>query len=274
MGKRPRGAGVPDLRGGHRCSSSRQSCRSAGARNSGCAASEERYREVVESQTDLVCRYLAGHDAHLRERRRYCRGSSGSRPNNCRAPVPGGYPRNPRGNRRCGHLARVAGESSRLSTSTRCCCADGSSRWQQWVDHAILGPDGARGRVPGNRPGHHRPQAGRGSERAARPRLPARRDGRAVRIHRARDQPAARCDPEQCRRRRDTAQLRSRPDRGAAPDHRRHTPGRHAGRRGHQAHAVASAQTGAGDPAVRSQPRDQRRAAPRCVATWTGGASR
>ena len=35
----------------------------------GLRESEERYRNVVETQTELICRYPARHDAHVRQRR-------------------------------------------------------------------------------------------------------------------------------------------------------------------------------------------------------------
>ncbi len=102
--------------------------------------SEERYREVVESQTDLVCRYLPDttltfvNEAHCRyfgHRREELIGRQFLEliPESAREAA-----RN--------HVRSLA-ESPRVVTNEhQVLLADGSIGWQQWVDHALVGPDG------------------------------------------------------------------------------------------------------------------------------------
>jgi len=103
-------------------------------------ASEERYREVVESQTELVCRYLP--DTTLTfVNEAYCRFF--------------GRPREQLIGRRFAELIPESGRAGALDQvaslvrEPRVCTyehevilADGTIRWQQWVDSAIVASDG------------------------------------------------------------------------------------------------------------------------------------
>ena len=102
--------------------------------------SEERYREVVETQTDLVCRYLP--DGTLTfANEAYCRFF--------------GHPREkiigrkffafiPEANRAAAieHVAALNSERVSLTVEHEVILPDGTIGWQHWVDYPILGPDG------------------------------------------------------------------------------------------------------------------------------------
>jgi PAS domain S-box-containing protein len=101
--------------------------------------SEERYREVVESQTDLVCRFLP--DGTLTfANGAYCRFF--------------GYPREeiigrkffvfvPEKDRAAAidHVAALNKERRALTVEHEVILPDGTIGWQHWVDYPILGPD-------------------------------------------------------------------------------------------------------------------------------------
>ena len=102
--------------------------------------SEERYREVVESQTDLVCRYLP--DGTLTfANGAYCRFF--------------GYPREkiigrkffafvPEENRASAieYVAALNKERRPLTVEHEVIRPDGSIGWQHWVDYPVMGPEG------------------------------------------------------------------------------------------------------------------------------------
>jgi len=110
------------------------------AREQDLRMSEERYREVVESQTDLVCRYLP--DGTLTfANGAYCRFF--------------GYPREkiigrkffafiPEENRATAieHVATLNRERRPLTVEHEVIMPDGNIGWQHWVDYPIVGPDG------------------------------------------------------------------------------------------------------------------------------------
>jgi PAS domain S-box-containing protein len=102
--------------------------------------SEERYREVVESQTELVCRYLPDttltfiNEAYCRFFKRRREDLIGQRfldlvPPEARDKV----------------AARIAGltrDHRMMTHEHEVTMPDGSSGWQQWIDYAILDADG------------------------------------------------------------------------------------------------------------------------------------
>ena len=110
------------------------------ARDQDLRMSEERYREVVESQTDLVCRYLP--DGTLTfVNGAYCRFF--------------GYPREkiigrkffafiPEENRAAAmeYVAALNKERRPLGVEHEVILPNGTIGWQHWVDHPIVGPDG------------------------------------------------------------------------------------------------------------------------------------
>jgi PAS domain S-box-containing protein len=103
-------------------------------------ASEERYRAVVESQTELVCRYLPDTTLTL-VNEAYCRFFGQPRealigrkfvelvPESARAAV-------------LGHVASLVANPRVHVYEHEVTVADGSVRWQQWVDSAIFAQDG------------------------------------------------------------------------------------------------------------------------------------
>jgi PAS domain S-box-containing protein len=103
-------------------------------------ASEERYRAVVESQTELVCRYLPDTTLTL-VNEAYCRFFGQPRealigrkfvelvPEPARAAV-------------LGHVASLVANPRVHVYEHEVVVADGSVRWQQWVDSAIFAQDG------------------------------------------------------------------------------------------------------------------------------------
>jgi PAS domain S-box-containing protein len=102
--------------------------------------SEERYREVVESQADLVCRYKP--DGTLTfANGAYCRFF--------------GYPREriigrkffdfvPEGNRAAAieYVAMLNNERRPLTVEHEVILPDGNVGWQHWADYPVMGPDG------------------------------------------------------------------------------------------------------------------------------------
>jgi PAS domain S-box-containing protein len=102
--------------------------------------SEERYREVVESQTELVCRYLP--DTTLTfVNEAYCRFFGRRReeligrkfveliPEPARAAA-------------LNHVASLVREPRVCMIEHEVLLADGTVRWQQWVDYAVVAQDG------------------------------------------------------------------------------------------------------------------------------------
>jgi PAS domain S-box-containing protein len=110
------------------------------AREQDLRMSEERYREVVESQTDLVCRYLP--DGTLTfANGAYCRFFR--------------YPREkiigrkffdfvPEENRAVAieYLAMLNKERRPLTVEHEVILPDGNIGWQHWADYPVVGPDG------------------------------------------------------------------------------------------------------------------------------------
>jgi len=102
--------------------------------------SEERYREVVESQTDLVCRFLP--DTTLTfVNEAYCRFFGRKRedligckfleliPKEAQGPV-------------VEHIRAMTGERSVITHEHEVVLGDGRRGWHQWVNHAILDDNG------------------------------------------------------------------------------------------------------------------------------------
>jgi PAS domain S-box-containing protein len=103
-------------------------------------ASEERYRAVVESQTELVCRYLPDttltfvNEAYCRFFGRQREALIGRRfielvPESARETV-------------LAHVASLVADPRAHAYDHEVTAADGSVRWQQWVDTAIFAQDG------------------------------------------------------------------------------------------------------------------------------------
>ena len=102
--------------------------------------SEERYREVVESQTDLVCRYLAdGTLTFVNEA--YCRFFGQPRGKMIGRKFTEFIPENTRA--AAMEFVAMLGEERRpLDVEHEVILPDGSIGWHHWVDYAIVGPDG------------------------------------------------------------------------------------------------------------------------------------
>ena len=103
-------------------------------------ASEERYREVLDSQTDLICRYLP--DTRLTfVNEAYCRYFGLPREELIGRPFLDLIPEGGREAARR-HVASLL-ESPRVETHEHeVLRPDGSIGWQQWLNHAIRGRDG------------------------------------------------------------------------------------------------------------------------------------
>jgi len=102
--------------------------------------SEERYREVVESQTDLVCRYLA--DGTLTfANEAYCRFFGYPREKMIGRKFLEFIPENVRASA-AASIERLKKERLPLEGEHEVIRPDGSVAWQHWLDYAIIGPDG------------------------------------------------------------------------------------------------------------------------------------
>ena len=103
--------------------------------------SEERYREVVETQTELICRFAR--DARLTfvnpaYARYFGRSPEELIGSSFLELVPESERETVRGN-----IETLARTKRPIMTEHRAMAADGSIRWQQWVDYAILASDGS-----------------------------------------------------------------------------------------------------------------------------------
>jgi PAS domain S-box-containing protein len=105
------------------------------------AASEERYREVVEAQTELVTRYAR--DGTLTfVNPAYCRFFGKSREQLIGSSLLEQVPESARATV-LGFIEKLAVDQGPIVCERRVIAADGSVRWQQWVDYAILASDGS-----------------------------------------------------------------------------------------------------------------------------------
>jgi PAS domain S-box-containing protein len=109
--------------------------------------SEERYREIVESQTELVCRYLPDttltfvNDAYCRFFGRPRKELIGRRfleliPQAARASV-------------IGSLASLTAGRTTMTHEHQVVMPNGGIGWQEWTNHALTGPDGRTGELQG-----------------------------------------------------------------------------------------------------------------------------
>jgi PAS domain S-box-containing protein len=102
--------------------------------------SEERYREVVESQTDLVCRYLP--DTTLTfVNEAYCRFFGLRREELIGRKFLELIPESAR-NGVLSHIALIGREGGTLMQEHEAMLPDGRTGWQHWVSYAIFAPDG------------------------------------------------------------------------------------------------------------------------------------
>jgi len=102
--------------------------------------SEELYREVVESQTELVCRYLP--DTTLTfVNEAYCRFFGRRREELIGRKFVELMPEAAR-QEALSHVASLASDPRPRTYEHQVLAPDGSVRWQQWVDHPIVQPDG------------------------------------------------------------------------------------------------------------------------------------
>jgi len=103
-------------------------------------ASEHRYREVVESQTELVCRYLP--DTTLTfANEAYCRFFGRRREELLGRPFADLIPESSRAYA-LDHVASLVREPRVCMIEHEVLLADGTVGWQQWVDSSIAGADG------------------------------------------------------------------------------------------------------------------------------------
>jgi len=103
-------------------------------------ASEQRYREVVESQTELVCRYLP--DTTLTfVNEAYCRYFGRRREELLGRPFAELIPESSRAYA-LDHVASLVREPRVCMIEHQVLLADGTVGWQQWVDSSIAGADG------------------------------------------------------------------------------------------------------------------------------------
>jgi PAS domain S-box-containing protein len=103
-------------------------------------ASEERYREVVNSQADLICRYLP--DTTLTfVNEAYCRYFGKTREELIGRPFLELIPEAVREATRR-HVQSLAANPRVEANEHEVLLPDGSVGWQQWVDHAVRGRDG------------------------------------------------------------------------------------------------------------------------------------
>ena len=151
--------------------------------------SERRYREVVESQTGFVCRFLP--DTTLTfVNEAYCRSVGRDREKLINTRLLDLLPEETRATaRQQMELAASSGEPCEWEHEVK--LADGRSGWQHWAVHAIYNAAGQLRRIPGDWSGHHGSQEGRGGQSQSRPRGAARNGRRADRDGRARSESAA-----------------------------------------------------------------------------------
>ncbi|HEY6931539.1 MAG TPA: ATP-binding protein [Thermoanaerobaculia bacterium] len=103
-------------------------------------ASEEKYREVVNSQTELICRFLP--DTTLTfVNEAYCRYFAQAREELLGRPFLELIPDGPRETVRR-HVESLVESPRVVIHEHEVLCADGSIGWQQWVNHAVRGRDG------------------------------------------------------------------------------------------------------------------------------------
>ncbi|HZF28405.1 MAG TPA: PAS domain S-box protein [Gammaproteobacteria bacterium] len=104
-------------------------------------ASEERYREVVDAQTDLVCRYLP--DTTLTfVNEAYCRFFGKTREELIGTSLLDLLPKETHDAARR-YMAQVVAEpADNHAIEHQVRLPNGGVGWQHWVDHAVLGPDG------------------------------------------------------------------------------------------------------------------------------------
>jgi PAS domain S-box-containing protein len=103
-------------------------------------ASEERYRELVESQTDLVCRFLP--DTTLTfVNEAYCRFFGRRRAELIGQRFIDFVPEVARA-RVLAHIAHVAEDRRSVTHEHEVTMPDGSMGWQQWIDYPVSGVDG------------------------------------------------------------------------------------------------------------------------------------
>ena len=103
--------------------------------------SEERYRDVVETQTELICRYAR--DGTLTfVNPAYCRYFGRQADQLIGTSLLDLVPEYERETVRS-TIEELAREKKPVTCEHRVVAADGSVRWQQWVDHAIVAPDGS-----------------------------------------------------------------------------------------------------------------------------------
>jgi PAS domain S-box-containing protein len=111
------------------------------AREQDLRVSEERYREVVESQTDLVCRFLA--DGTLTfVNRAYCRFFGHTREKMIGRKFYEFLPEKAHAAAK-EFVALLNRERRPLTADHEVVLPDGSVGWQHWVDYPIVGPEGA-----------------------------------------------------------------------------------------------------------------------------------
>jgi PAS domain S-box-containing protein len=104
-------------------------------------ASEERYREVVETQTECICRFTR--DGTLTfVNPAYCRYFGRSREELTGKSLLDLIPEHERENV-LGRIETLATTRQPLMAEHPVLAADGSTRWMQWVDYAIVSSDGS-----------------------------------------------------------------------------------------------------------------------------------
>jgi PAS domain S-box-containing protein len=101
---------------------------------------EERYREVVNSQTELICRFLP--DTTLTfVNEAYCRTFGRSREELIGRPFLGLIPENAR-QATLEHVLSLVQNPRVVTNEHEVVRSDGSIGWQQWLNHAVRGRDG------------------------------------------------------------------------------------------------------------------------------------
>jgi PAS domain S-box-containing protein len=103
--------------------------------------SEVRYRHVVEDQTELICRFLPD-GTHVFVNEAYCRYFGINRENIIGSRFrPRIHPEDRENVARL--MATLTTEQPIITIDQRIIMADGSTRWQRWVDRAIFDADGS-----------------------------------------------------------------------------------------------------------------------------------
>ena len=223
--------------------------------------SEERYRRRRRDPDRADLPLPAGHHADIRQRRllplfrpqpggaRRHASSSSSSPSRS-APPP------------CRTSSRSVSSPRAESYEHQVLRPDGSTGWQQWIDHAIRDADGQVVELQGI--GRDitelkaRGDGGAGAAQGSDASDPGRDPGRALRRAGPRAEPAADRDPEQCAGGPAPAGAGADRSGGGGRDPRRHRDRRQARRRGHRP-AARAAEEGRGEPpAARPQRGDDR----------------